>query len=158
MRAAGIIAALWLAIVLAGCGGEERRVAQTGDTVSVHYRGTLDSGEEFDSSRGRDPLTFTVGEGQVIDGFDAAVTGMAVGESKTVRLEPDQAYGARRDDLVITVPKAQAPDGLEEGQQVLVGNAPAVVTRVTDDEVTVDANHPLAGEALTFEIELVSIQ
>jgi peptidylprolyl isomerase len=138
--------------------GEEARVAQTGDTVSVHYRGTLDNGEEFDSSRGREPLTFTIGVGQVIEGFDSAVTGMAIGESRTVRLEAAQAYGERRDDLVVAVPKDQAPEGLAEGQQVLLGNTPATVIDVNDTEITVDANHPLAGEALTFEIELVSIQ
>lgn len=133
-------------------------MAETGDTVSVHYRGTLDNGEEFDSSRGREPLTFTIGVGQVIEGFDSAVTGMAIGESKTVRLEAAEAYGERRDDLVLAVPKEQAPEGLEEGQQVLLGNTPATVIDVNDTEVTVDANHPLAGEALTFEIELVAIQ
>ena len=138
--------------------GEEGRVAQVGDTVSVHYRGTLDDGSEFDSSAGRDPLEFTVGAGQVIPGFDNAVVGMAVGDKKEVRLEPEDAYGERTDDRVISVPKEQAPEGLEVGQQVMLGQAPATVVEVTDEAVTVDANHPLAGQALTFEIELVGIQ
>lgn len=140
-------------------GGEEGRVAQTGDHVSLHYRGTLDDGTEFDSSAGRDPLQFTVGSGQVIAGFDEAVLGMAVGEKKTFRLEPDQAYGERREDLVITVPSDNAPEGLEVGQQVALGNAPATVVKVEENgDVVVDANHRLAGEALTFDVELVAIE
>ena len=139
---------------------EEGRMVQSGDTVSVHYRGTLDDGEEFDSSAGRDPLTFTVGAGAVISGFDDAVTGMEVGEKKTFRLEPEAAYGQVEDELIVTVEAANAPPGLEVGQQVALGaNTPAVVVAVAENgDVTVDANHPLAGEALTFEIELVSIQ
>lgn len=141
-----------------GGGGEEGRVAQAGDTVSLHYRGTLDDGTEFDSSAGREPLTFTVGSGQVIQGFDDAVVGMAVGEKKTFRLEPEQAYGERREDLIITVPAENAPEGLQAGQQVALGNAPATVVRVEENgDVVVDANHRLAGEALTFDIEVVSI-
>lgn len=138
--------------------GEEPQVAQVGDTVSVHYRGTLDDGSEFDSSAGRDPLQFTVGAGQVIPGFDTAVVGMTVGDKKEVRLEPDDAYGERNDERVISVPKEQAPEGLEVGQQVLLGEAPATVVDINDDGVTVDANHPLAGQALTFEIELVGVE
>ncbi len=137
--------------------GEEGRVAQVGDTVQVHYRGTLDDGSEFDSSAGRDPLTFTVGSGQVIPGFDNAVVGLAVGDKVEVRLDADDAYGERTEERVITVPKDQAPEGLEVGQQVMLGQAPATVVEITDESVVVDANHPLAGQALTFEIELVSI-
>lgn len=142
----------------AGATGEEGRVAQVGDTVSVHYRGTLDDGSEFDSSAGRDPLQFTVGSGQVIGGFDTAVLGMSVGEKKEFRLEPADAYGEHTDERVITVPKDQAPEGLEVGQQVMLGQSPATVTEITDESVVVDANHPLAGKALTFEIELVGIE
>lgn len=137
---------------------QEDRMAKSGDTVSVHYRGTLDSGEEFDSSRGGQPLQFTLGANEVIAGFDEAITGMAVGESKTVRIPAENAYGEHRDDLVIVVPAAQAPEGLEVGQQVFLGDAPATVTSIGPDGVTVDANHPLAGEALTFELELVGIE
>lgn len=143
-------------LLLAACGGETR-VAENGDRVQVHYTGTLDSGEEFDSSRGRDPLEFVVGAGGVIEGFNAAVIGLAVGESKTVRIEPAQAYGERDENRILTFRRDQAPDTVAVGDQVAVGNAPAVVIEVTDTEVVVDANHRLAGEALTFEIELVSI-
>jgi FKBP-type peptidyl-prolyl cis-trans isomerase 2 len=140
-------------------GGEEGLVAQEGDTVALHYRGTLDDGTEFDSSAGRDPLSFEVGAGAVISGFDEAVKGMAVGETKTFRLEPDEAYGQPREDYVVTVEAANAPDGLSVGDQVSLGNAPAVVVAIADNgDVTVDANHPLAGKALTFEIEVVDIQ
>ncbi len=133
-------------------------MVEVGDQVAVHYRGTLDDGEEFDSSAGRDPLAFEVGAGQMIPGFDEAVRGMKVGDSKTVRLEPDQAYGERREDLLLAIPTNQAPDGLEVGQQVFLdNNIPAVVVEIDEDEVTIDANHRLAGEALTFEIEVVSI-
>lgn len=134
------------------------RTAQDGDTVAVHYRGTLDDGSEFDSSHGRDPLSFTIGSGEVIAGFDEAVRGLAVGESRTVRIEPDEAYGERTDEAVIEVPKASAPDDLSVGDQVtLNNNLPATVVEIGDGTITVDANHPLAGEALTFDIELVSI-
>src|SRR5690606_22626441 len=122
-----------------------------------HYRGTLDDGSEFDSSAGRDPLEFTVGSGQVIPGFDNAVVGLAVGDKVEVRLAPDDAYGEHSDERVITVPKDQAPEGLEVGQQVMLGQSPATVMEVTDEAVVVDANHPLAGQALTFEIELVGV-
>ncbi|MDA0271038.1 MAG: peptidylprolyl isomerase [Chloroflexi bacterium] len=132
-------------------------MAQAGDRVSVHYRGTLDSGEEFDSSQGRDPLPFTIGAGEVIAGFDQAVTGMAIGDKKTVRIPAEEAYGMPREDLILTVPADQAPPGLEVGQQVFLGNSPATIVRIDETGVTVDANHPLAGEALTFELELVSI-
>lgn len=133
-------------------------MAQPGDTVSVHYTGTLDDGSQFDSSVGGDPLTFMVGQGQMIAGFDSAVLEMEVGDTKTVRLTPEEAYGPHMPDRVIEVPRAEAPDGLQVGQQVMLGQTPAVVASITDELVTVDANHPLAGEALTFEIELVSIQ
>lgn len=142
-----------------GDGGEEGRLAQTGDNISLHYRGTLDDGTEFDSSAGRDPLQFTVGSGRVIPGFDEAVLGMAVGEKKTFRLEPAQAYGERSDELVITVPAENAPEGLQVGQQVALGNAHATVVKVEENgDVVVDANHQLAGQALTFDVELVSIE
>jgi FKBP-type peptidyl-prolyl cis-trans isomerase 2 len=144
---------------VAACGGKEKCVAQTGDTVTVHYTLKLDGGEVFDSSRDRDPLEFIVGSGQVIWGFDRAVRGMAVGESRQVRLEPEEAYGERRDDLILSVPAADVPKGLGEGDRVQLVDkgVTATVMRVTYETVTVDANHPLAGEALTFDIELVSI-
>ena len=132
---------------------------QDNDTVEVHYHGTLDNGEVFDSSRERDPFTFVVGTGQVISGFDEAVRQLTVGESIIVRLEPEEAYGQRRDDYVLELPIAQLPEGLNQGDAVVFENGfPGVITEVTEDTFTVDANHRLAGEALTFEIELVSIK
>jgi peptidylprolyl isomerase len=133
------------------------RQATAGDTVRVHYTGKLDSGDVFDSSQGREPLAFTMGEGNVIPGFENGVTGLSVGESRTIRIEADQAYGDRRDDLIVAVPREQAPDGLSPDDRVQIGDRPAVVTEVTDEHVTVDANHPLAGQPLNFDIELVGI-
>ncbi len=138
--------------------------ASSGDQVSVHYSGRLDDGTPFDSSRGRAPLSFTLGAGQVVAGFDAAVDGMEVGETKTVRLPADQAYGPRRDDLVLAVPRQSLPDGPEPavGQQVQLGIegggvVEARIAEVTPETLTFDANHALAGEALTFDLELVGI-
>lgn len=130
----------------------------SGDRVTVHYTGTLDDGSEFDSSRDRDPLEFEVGAGQVIPGFDQAVEALSVGESSTFRLEPGEAYGDMRDDLVFDVPLANAPDGLTVGDSVqLATGQPATVIAVSAGTVKVDANHPLAGQALTFAVELVSV-
>lgn len=135
------------------------RVAKDGDSVAVHYRGTTDDGVEFDSSRGRDPLEFVVGAGQMIAGFDAAVHGMAVGDTVTVRLEPAEAYGERDESMILEFPASEAPEGLKVGDPVSLNNgARAVVLEVTDEIVRIDANHQLAGEALTFEIEMVSIK
>ncbi len=138
--------------------------AQSGDTVSVHYAGRLDDGTPFDSSEGREPLSFTLGAGQVVAGFDAAVTGMEVGDEKTVRLEPAEAYGERRDDLVLSVPKTAFPNGaaLQDGQGVRLGlqgggSIDARVVEVGGEAVTLDANHPLAGQALTFDLQLVGV-
>jgi len=134
------------------------RVAEDGDSVAVHYRGTTDDGVEFDSSRGRDPLEFVVGAGQMIPGFDAAVHGMAVGDTVTVRLEPAEAYGERDESMILEFPASEAPEGLKVGDPVSLNNgARAVVLEVTDEIVRIDANHQLAGQALTFEIEMVSI-
>jgi FKBP-type peptidyl-prolyl cis-trans isomerase 2 len=133
------------------------RQATQGDTVHVHYTGRLDNGDVFDTSRQREPLSFTMGAGGIIPGFEAAVDGLSVGESRSIRIEADQAYGDHRDDLVVSVPRAQAPDGLSPDDRVQIGDRPAVVTEVTDEHVTVDANHPLAGQPLNFDIELVSI-
>jgi peptidylprolyl isomerase len=135
------------------------RVAKDGDQVEVHYRGTLDNGQEFDSSAGRAPLGFTVGTGQMIAGFDAAVHGLAVGDTMTVRIEAAEAYGDRRDDLIFEIPIEEAPGGVAVGDGLQLPNgARAVVIEVTETTVTIDANHRLAGEALTFKIEMVSIK
>ncbi len=126
--------------------------------MRVHYTGTLDDGTEFDSSRGREPLSFVVGSGQVIRGFDAAVRGLAVGESRTVRMEAVDAYGEYDPTLVLEFPAADAPEGLAAGDEVVLGNgARATVLEVTDEIIRIDANHRLAGEALTFAVELVAI-
>lgn len=133
-------------------------MANEGDKVAVHYHGTLDDGTVFDSSRERAPLEFVIGSGQVIPGFDAAARALEPGQKKTVRMEPEDAYGGANLELVFEVPIEQVPEPLKEGDRVeLMNGAPAVVTSVTDKIVTVDANHPLAGQALTFEIELVAI-
>lgn len=137
---------------------------KSGDTVKVHYTGTLDDGSVFDSSAGRDPLQFKVGSGQVIAGFEEAVTGMAVGEKKTVMIPCSKAYGEVQDDLVMTVPQAQVPADLklEVGMLLEVGGANGELLRVTviemnEDSVILDANPPLAGKDLTFALELVAI-
>ncbi len=135
----------------------EARAAKNGDTVQVHYTGTLDDGEQFDSSRGRDPLSFTVGSGQVNGGFDEAVRGLTPGQSRTVHIEPAAAYGSRDEARVLSIPAAEAPDGLRVGDRVQMGNQPALVTEVTAETVTVDANHELAGKALNFDVQLISI-
>ena len=138
--------------------------ARTGDTVSVHYTGKLQDGTVFDSSRDREPIEFTIGENQVIGGFDAAVTGMEPGQQQTVTITSDDAYGERKEELIFAVPKEQFPEDIkpEEGQQLQMtqGDQVAVVTvaEVGAEEVKLDANHPLAGQDLTFDIELVEIK
>lgn len=134
--------------------------AQPGDLVAVNYTGKLDDGTVFDSSRnpGRTPLEFTVGGGQVIKGFDTAVTGLAVGESRTSRIPPKDAYGEVDEQLRIKVPMDRAPKGLTPGAKVQLSNgAIATILSVTDSEVEIDANHELAGKALTFDVELVRL-
>ena len=138
--------------------------ASTGDSVQVHYTGTLEDGSVFDSSRGREPLEFKVGSGQVIAGFDSAIAGMAPGEAKTVTIPAEEAYGQRREDLLFTIGREQLPDSIEPeiGQQLQMSQdgqvAVVTVAEVTDEAVTLDANHPLAGRDLTFELELVEIR
>ncbi|MCC1494453.1 peptidylprolyl isomerase [Cognatishimia sp. F0-27] len=138
--------------------------AKTGDTVRIHYTGTLQDGSTFDSSSGRDPLEFEVGSGQIIPGLDKAIPGMAVGDKKTVAVPADEAYGQSNPQAVQAVPRAEIPADipLEVGGQLQVQTPtgqvmPVTVTEVTESEVTLDANHPLAGKDLTFAIELVEI-
>ena len=137
--------------------------AKAGDTVRVHYRGTLDDGTVFDSSEGREPLEFQIGSGQVIPGFDDAVTGMSIGDERTVTIPAEQAYGRHRDDLVLVVGRENLPPDMqvEKGDRLQLEQAGHVfvvtVTDMTDQEVTLDANHPLAGQALTFALQLVEI-
>ena len=138
--------------------------AKPGDTVKIHYTGKLDDGTVFDSSVNREPLEFTLSGGQVIPGFDEAVLGMSPGESKTQKIPMDQAYGPHRDEMVLEISRQQIPPDLEPevGQQLQVQQEngqtiPVFVTEVTESKVTLDANHPLAGEDLTFDIQLVEI-
>ncbi|NNK32494.1 MAG: peptidylprolyl isomerase [Xanthomonadales bacterium] len=138
--------------------------AKAGDTVKIHYTGTLDDGTQFDTSVGREPLEFTLGSGQVIPGFEKAVEGMAVEEKKTVNIAAEDAYGPRHDQMIQEVPKSALPPDLEpeegmalqaqgqDGQPIRL-----TVTAVGEDSITVDGNHPLAGKALNFDLELVSI-
>jgi peptidylprolyl isomerase len=135
-----------------------------GDKIRVHYHGRLTNGETFDSSEGREPLEFEVGAGNVIKGFDEGVTGMNVGEKKTVNIPVDEAYGARSEDMIIEFPKDRFPDDMkiEKGMQLMMSNGsgqniPVVVTDVKTESVMLDANHPLAGEPLIFDIEVVEI-
>ena len=138
--------------------------AKAGDNVKVHYTGKLDDGTVFDSSIEREPLQFSLGSGNVIPGVEEAIVGMAPGESKTTQIPPDQDYGPQREELVITVEKEQIPTDLsvEVGQQLQISQnngqvIPVIVTDVSDSKVTLDANHPLAGQQLTFDIELVEV-
>jgi len=138
--------------------------AKSGDTVRIHYTGKLEDGTQFDSSKGRDPLEFAVGGGQVIAGFDNAVEGMAVGDKKSVTIQPEEAYGPRHDQLIQDVPKNQLPDDMTPavGMELQAKNESGqvmrfAVTSVDDESITVDGNHPLAGKSLNFDIELVEI-
>ena len=138
--------------------------AKPGDTVKVHYTGKLEDGTVFDTSTDRDPLQFTIGERKIIPGFEQAVVGMNPGESKTIKVPMDEAYGPHREEMVMVVDRNQLPVDLipEVGQQ-LQSRQPdgqtmvVTVIGVSESSVTVDANHPLAGKDLTFDIQLVEI-
>lgn len=138
--------------------------AKAGDSVKVHYTGKLKDGTIFDSSKGREPLAFQVGAGQMIKGFDAAVDGMEVGDIKTAEIPAAEAYGESRQDLMFDVPKSDLPEDLkpEVGQQLAMTQpngqqVPVTVAKVEEDKVVIDANHQLAGKDLIFDIELVEI-
>jgi FKBP-type peptidyl-prolyl cis-trans isomerase 2 len=140
------------------------QIVKDDNHVEVHYTGTLDSGEVFDSSREREPLAFTIGAGQMIPGFENAVRGMQVSESKKVKLAPEEAYGEVVPDMIQKVPKEQLPPEIKpfvgqqlssqmpDGRQIVVQ-----VAEVNEDHIVIDANHPLAGQSLTFEIEVMGI-
>ena len=140
-----------------------KKVVKEGRSVSVHYVGTLDDGTVFDTSRGREPISFEVGSGKVIAGFDQAVLGLKVGESKSVRIAKDEAYGERNENAVLVVPRTAFPEDMEitPGMQVQGsgpdGEFPAIVTAIAANGVTLDMNHPLAGMDLTFDIEVVEV-
>ena len=138
---------------------------KSGDTVKVHYHGKLTDGTTFDSSDGREPLEFEVGSGSVIAGFDTGVTGMVVGEKKTVNIPVEDAYGHKQEDLFMEFPIDRFPAETkpEIGMQLNMSNGagqdfPVIIKEVHDDVVILDANHPLAGEELTFDLELVDIK
>lgn len=135
-----------------------------GDTVKVHYTGTLEDGSVFDSSENREPLEFTLGQGQLIPGFEKAVIGLGVGDTTSVDIPSEEAYGEVREDLVINVPKDQLPEDVEPkvGMQLQLNQpdgqpVPVRITEVSEAELTLDANHPLAGKDLSFSIELVEV-
>ncbi|MET0391637.1 MAG: peptidylprolyl isomerase [Chitinophagaceae bacterium] len=140
------------------------RQVKSGDTVKVHYHGKLTNGETFDSSEGRAPLEFEVGSGMVIKGFDEGVTGMVAGDKKTITIPADQAYGQRDPEQVIEMPKDRFPGDMkvEVGMPLMMHNGSGqnfqvVVAEIKDDVVLLDANHPLAGKDLVFDLELVEI-
>jgi peptidylprolyl isomerase len=139
--------------------------ARNGDTVTVHYTGSLKDGSVFDSSREREPLSFTIGEGKIIPGFEKAVLGMKPGESAKAEIPPEEGYGPHREEMVLAVDREQLPESLEPdiGQQLQMqrpdGNAMVVtVAEVSSTTVTLDANHPLAGKELVFDIELLDVR
>lgn len=138
--------------------------AKNGDKVKVHYTGKLTNGEQFDSSTGREPLEFTVGAGQMIKGFDAAIPGMIVGDKKTINIPAEEAYGEKDPSAIIEFPRENVPADmqLEPGMPLTLSNqqgqpVPVIVVEVKDDIIILDANHFLAGQELVFDIELVSI-
>lgn len=137
---------------------------KSGDTVKVHYHGRLTDGTTFDSSQGKDPLEFQVGSGMVIKGFDDGVMGMTIGDKKTLNIPAEEAYGDKNDEMLVEFPKEQFPPDMKPavGMQLNMTNGdghviPVVITEVKEETVLLDANHPLAGEALVFDIELVEI-
>ena len=139
--------------------------AKRGDKVRIHYTGRLDDGTVFDSSEDADPIEFTIGAGEVIPGFEDAIVGMSAGDQKTERIDSDRAYGERRDELIFTVGRDQMPEDaeLEVGDMLRLGfpdgtTADVQVADIADSGVTLDANHPLAGKTLTFDLQLVSIE
>ena len=136
--------------------------AKNGDTVRVHYTGRLEDGQVFDSSEGGEPLEFTVGAGEVIPGFDEGVRGMQVGETRTIKIAPDDAYGPHQPSLTTTLPRASThfPAEPQVGMNLILPLADGnqleiVITEVTDTHFTIDGNHPLAGHTLTFDLKLV---
>jgi len=161
-----IVIVLLGVLLISGCNlipGMAR--VKDGDTIEVNYTGKLSDGTVFDTSAGRSPIAFTLGDGRVIPGFEKAIVGMKVGEKKTVTIPASEAYGPHRDELVVEVPREKIPrDMIPEVGQQLQSKADngstivATITKVSETTVTLDANHPLAGKDLTFEIELVKIQ
>jgi peptidylprolyl isomerase len=140
------------------------QTAKKGDTVRVHYTGKLTSGEQFDSSAGREPLEFEIGAGMMIKGFDDAVIGMAIGDKKIINIPPNEGYGERNNEMVFDFPKSNFPDDMapEVGMQLMMNNGagqqfPVTIAEIKEDVVILDANHFLAGKELVFDIEMVEI-
>ena len=140
------------------------KTVENGNVVQVHYTGTLGSGEVFDSSEGRDPLKVTIGQGQLIQGFEKSLVGMQLNEKKTFTLTPEDAYGQRDEAAMRRFSRAELPPDMkvEEGQMLALSTPqgeqiPARVAQLDDEQITLDLNHPLAGKRLTFEIEVVGI-
>ena len=143
---------------------EQTSGAKSGDTVKLHYPGTLDDGAQFDSSVGREPLEFKIGEGTIIPALETSVIGMSEGETQTVKIAAEDAYGLHHEEAIQTVDRSMIPEEVEvvvggqlqatapNGQQLML-----IVTAIENDQVTLDGNHPLAGQDLTFDIELVAI-
>jgi peptidylprolyl isomerase len=145
-------------------GGLSMEGIREGDVVQVHYTGTLQTGEVFDSSHGKEPLRLTIGEGNIIPGFEQALLGMQQGEKKKFELSPGEGFGERKDELVHVIERTQVPPdlNLEVGMQLALEGkgqdpVPAEVVDLTETTVTLDTNHPLAGKALTFEIDILGI-
>jgi peptidylprolyl isomerase len=137
---------------------------ENGAYISVEYTGTLGNGEVFDSSQGRQPLEVLMGAGRMIKGFEAQLTGMALNEKKVFTLSPEDAYGPKKADMVQSIPRSEVPPDMDVQVGMIVGfitpegdQVPARVIKVDDEQMTMDLNHPLAGESLTFEIEVVGI-
>nr|MBN2277342.1 peptidylprolyl isomerase [candidate division Zixibacteria bacterium] len=158
----GLLFLLIAILAFGGCSSQRR--VKDGDKVKVNYTGRFEDGEEFDSSRDREPLEVTIGSGDIIPGFEIGLLGMAVGETKTITITPDEAYGQVRSDLIATIPKSQFPPdmNLVAGQQLQSQQPDGRVMTVTvkevmADSVTIDANHPMAGKTLLFDVEVVEI-
>lgn len=156
--AGGMIVLAALVFVLSNCASAPK--VKDGDTVKVHYVGRLEDGTVFDSSTAAQPLEFVVGTGSMIQGFDKGVIGMAVGESKTITLPPEEAYGNAREDRIIDVDRKQFPPDLNLAVGMELngpGGFPVKVKAIADSTVTIDANHPLAGKTLIFDLKLVEV-
>lgn len=141
------------------------QTAREGDTVKVHYRGTFEDGEAFDSSEGREPLRFTIGEGQIIPGFESAVVGMSPGEKKRETIPAAKAYGEPREELIFDMDRSSLPEDAKVSRGDFLelslpdgSRTPVRVTEVTDESLKLDANHPLSGRDLVFELELLDIE
>jgi|TARA_R110000822_G_scaffold250691_2_gene377817 FKBP-type peptidyl-prolyl cis-trans isomerase SlpA len=132
-----------------------------GSKVKVHYTGKFEDNQVFDTSKDKEPLEFTLGEGQLIPGFENGLVGLTTGDKKTVELEPEQAYGPIRDELINDVPMDKLPEGVKQGQMLQAkteqGEMNVVVTEIKETTATVDANHPLAGKKLIFDLEVVEV-